>query len=230
MTRKIFSYTALAVGLLAGPAAALAAVIPTGTRIDVRVDQTIDARDHIDGRVFTGSVAQDVIGSEGRVTVPRGAPVEIVIRRVDRNELAIDFDSVMIGGKRYGVDATNLQRGGSRQGVGENRRTGEFVGGGALLGTLLGAIAGGGKGAAIGALAGGAAGAGAQTITRGNALHIPAEAILSFRLENPLNVYPDPGYDRDGRHFHRFDDQNNPYGDKNYYDDGTPRYDRRPRQ
>ncbi|MBV9086008.1 MAG: hypothetical protein JOY79_00865, partial [Acidobacteriaceae bacterium] len=49
-----------------------------------------------------------------------------------------------------------------------------------------GAIAGGGKGAAIGALAGGAAGAGAQTITRGSQVSIPAETELQFRLTNDV--------------------------------------------
>jgi hypothetical protein len=63
------------------------------------------------------------------------------------------------------------------------------VGGGALLGTVLGAIAGGGKGAAIGALAGGAAGAGGEVLTRGEALHIPSEIILRFRLDYPVYLY-----------------------------------------
>src|SRR5207244_7207406 len=36
------------------------------------------------------------------------------------------------------------------EGLGKNKRTAEMVGGGAVLGTLIGAIAGGGKGAAIG--------------------------------------------------------------------------------
>ena len=43
----------------------------------------------------------------------------------------------------------DVQKG--EQGIGKNKRTAEYVGGGAVLGTLLGAIAGGGKGAAIGA-------------------------------------------------------------------------------
>ena len=76
-----------------------------------------------------------------------------------------------------------------RQGLGANKRTGKFVGGGALLGTVLGAIAGGSRGAAIGALAGGAAGAGGEVLTRGRALHIPPETILRFRLDYPVYLY-----------------------------------------
>jgi outer membrane lipoprotein SlyB len=81
------------------------------------------------------------------------------------------------------------------------------VGGGAVFGTLLGAIAGGGKGAAIGALAGGAAGAAGQSVTRGHDVRVPAESILTFRLDEPLRMAVDPytqdrGYDENGYHYH----------------------------
>jgi hypothetical protein len=231
MTCKLLSMGALATGLMVSPLVAQTQRIPSGTRIDIRTDETIDIRDHVDGRVFMGSVAEDVAARDGGTAIPRGARAELVVRRVDRNELSIDFDSVTVGGQRYSVDAGDVERV-ERKGVGANKRTGAFVGGGAVLGTLLGAVAGGGKGAAIGALAGGAAGAGAQTLTRGSSVHVPAETVLSFRLDRPLDVTPDPGYDRDGRHYHRFDDRDNPYGDRNYYDDrrrpADPRDDRRP--
>ena len=55
-----------------------------------------------------------------------------------------------------------------------------FGAGGAALGTLLGAIAGGGAGAAIGAAAGAAAGAGAQVLTQGKQINVPAESVLTF--------------------------------------------------
>jgi outer membrane lipoprotein SlyB len=70
-----------------------------------------------------------------------------------------------------------------------NNRTAKFVGGGAALGTILGALAGGGKGAAIGALAGGGAGAATQVFTRGRSLHITPETVLRFHLEGPIYLY-----------------------------------------
>jgi outer membrane lipoprotein SlyB len=73
-------------------------------------------------------------------------------------------------------------------GIGKNRRTAEMVGGGAVLGTLLGAIAGGGKGAAIGAVAGAAAGGGVQVLTKGHEIRVPAETVLNFRLDQPLHL------------------------------------------
>jgi signal transduction histidine kinase len=48
----------------------------------------------------------------------------------------------------------------SDTGIGANRRTAETIGGGAAIGTIIGAIAGGAKGAAIGVLVGAAGGAG----------------------------------------------------------------------
>jgi hypothetical protein len=58
-----------------------------------------------------------------------------------------------------------------------------MVGGAAAIGTLIGAIAGGGDGAAIGAAVGAAGGAAAQVLTRGDQVRIPAESVLTFRLD-----------------------------------------------
>lgn len=54
-----------------------------------------------------------------------------------------------------------------RDDIGKNRRTAEYIGGGALLDTIHGAIAGGGKGAAISAAAGAGEGVRTQVLTRG---------------------------------------------------------------
>jgi hypothetical protein len=77
-----------------------------------------------------------------------------------------------------------------------------------VLGTIIGAIAGGGKGAAIGAAAGAAAGAGTQTITRGRDVKVPAESLITFRLDRPLTVAQgaysrDNGYTENGYHYHK---------------------------
>jgi len=71
-----------------------------------------------------------------------------------------------------------------------------------LFGTILGAVAGGGKGAGIGALAGGAAGAIGQLATRGKRERVPAESVLTFQLQQPLAVAPERGYTRGGQHYH----------------------------
>ena len=222
---KAFLLTAAAFFTLVSVAerTAQAQEIRSGTRVDVRTDQAIDARDRVDGRIYTGTVANDVVGDDGRVMLPRGSRAELIVRATGDNDLSVDLDSVTVGDRRYSVDAGATEQT-RRDGVGENKRTGEYVGGGALLGTLLGAIAGGGKGAAIGAIAGGAGGAGAQVLTRGKNVHIPPETVLSFRLDRPLSVYQDRGYERDGQHYHHYD--NEPRDDRRY-DNNQPRDDRR---
>lgn len=178
--------------------------IPVGTRIPVRMDQTIDVNMPSDGRVFTGAVAEDVTNPSGDVLIPRGARAELIVQNLGPNEGTVDLDSVSFDGHRYMVDSEKYDVA-RKTGVGKNERTAKYVGGGAIFGTIIGAIAGGGKGAAIGALAGGAAGAGAQTATRGKSVRVPAETVVTFRLEEPLRVALDPddrGYDENGAHYH----------------------------
>jgi hypothetical protein len=104
-----------------------------------------------------------------------------------RSELVLDVGSVTVDGRNYRLETTDYVRKGT-EGLGANKRTGEFVGGGAALGGIIGAIAGHGKGAAIGALSGAAAGAGTQALTRGKAVRVPSETVLSFRLEAPIRI------------------------------------------
>jgi hypothetical protein len=183
--------------------------IDAGTVIAVRTTEPIHVRSR-DGRVYTGTINQDVVGENGRLAIPRGAPVELVVRAAPDKDLILDLESVVVNGERYAIDSDpNRIESEKRDGVGANRRTGEYVGGGAVIGSIIGAIAGGGKGAAIGAAAGAAAGASSETVTRGREVHVPAESILTFRLERPLVVgVPDRGRDRDGYHYHDYYEEN----------------------
>jgi len=163
--------------------------IPSGTEITVRTDEPIDAdiQNADTSHLYRGTVSKDVLGANGRVLIPRGSRASLAAIR-DNNALTVDLRSIRVNGVRYTVDSADVQAGDQKEGVGKNKRTGKYVGGGAAAGALIGAIAGGGKGAAIGALAGGAAGAGAQTLTRGKKLSVPAESNLTFRLQNGLRM------------------------------------------
>lgn len=178
-------------------------VIDAGMNITVRTNEAIRTNGD-DGRVYSGVVQMDVTDRNGNVAIPRGSNVELVVRRISNTDVTVDLDSVMINGERYGIRAEDLVASQNDSGIGTNRRTGQYVGGGAVLGAIIGAIAGGGKGAAIGAAGGAAAGGGVQLLTRGRNIDVPAEALLTFRLERPLRagVY-DSGYTRDGVHYHQ---------------------------
>ena len=185
--------------------------IEPGTNITVRTFQRIDS-DRRDDRVYTAAVDEDVWGVNGRLAIPRGSPVELLVREAPDRDLILDLESVTVNGQRYALETESerieSQRG---PGLGANHGTAEHVGGGAVLGAIIGAIAGGGKGAAIGAGAGAAAGAGVEVITRGRSVHVPAESLLTFRIERPLTLgVPDRGVDRNGFHFHnRYDRPHN---------------------
>ena len=186
--------------------------IGAGTSISVRNNEPINVRSS-DGRVFSGVVNQDVIDENGSVAIPRGSFAELIVRDTQNRDLALDLESVAVNGQRYAVVTNaNDRDDGRRDGLGTNSRTGEFVGGGALVGAIIGAIAGGGKGAAIGAAAGAGAGAGTQLLTRGSTVRVPAESLLTFRLQQPLELAPaDNGFTREGHHYHdqnRHQDQN----------------------
>lgn len=179
---------ALAVVVLATPAVAQTQTpktLPAGTEIRVRTDQKITTGDKALGRAYGATVSEDVLDADGKVAIPRGSQAQVsTVRGNGENEVALTLRSVTVGSKRYIITSTS--RAVRREGVGVNKRTGKYVGGGAAAGAVIGAIVGGGKGAAIGALAGGAAGAGAQTLTRGKDL--PAETELTFKLENDVRL------------------------------------------
>jgi hypothetical protein len=98
-----------------------------GTVIPVRTNDAIDA-DRRDNQVYTGIVAQDVRGNNGRVAIPRGANVELIVRVERDNDLIIDLESVMVNGQRYAV-RTDANR------VGSQRDD-------SLIGGIVGAISG----------------------------------------------------------------------------------------
>jgi hypothetical protein len=168
--------------------------LPAGTEISVRSGETIDSSKAAEGQSFAAEISKDVLDSSGAVAIPHGSNAQLVIvsasgggRIRGASDLTLTLGSVTVGGQRYEVDAGNLQQRG-KSGVGANKRTAEFAGGGAGLGAIIGAIAGGGKGAAIGAGAGAGAGALTQILTKGKAIRVPAESVLTFKLDKPLRI------------------------------------------
>jgi hypothetical protein len=165
-------------------------ILPVGTEVAVRTNERIDSRDVVEGQTFSAQIEEDIRDTDGSVAIPRGSDARLVTRRVESNgDITLDVDSITVAGRRYRVSTANEELQNRHEGVGKNERTGEFVGGGAVLGAIIGAIAGGGKGAAIGAATGAGAGAATQIITRGKEVHVPAESVIRFRLDSPLRLH-----------------------------------------
>ena len=169
-------------------------VVPAGTKIAVRTEDTIDSAKAAEGQTYAAEVADGVLDADGNVVVPHGSNAQIVIRSASKggrfhgaSDLVLDLQSISVEGQQYLVSTSDVMEKG-RQGVGANKRTAEMTGGGAALGAIIGAIAGGGKGAAIGAGAGAGGGALTQILTKGGSIKVPAETVLTFQLDKPVRI------------------------------------------
>jgi hypothetical protein len=168
--------------------------VPSGSQIVVRNEETIDSAKAAEGQTFAAEIAKDVRDAAGDVVIPRGANTQIVIKSASAGgrfhgaaDLVLDLAWVSVDGRRYQLHTADLAERG-RDGVGANKRTAEFAGGGAAVGAIIGAIAGHGKGAAIGAGSGAGAGALTEVLTKGGSIRVPVESVLTFQLERPLRV------------------------------------------
>jgi len=158
--------------------------VPEGAILRVRLDGPIDTRRNRAGDRFTATLNRPVV-AHGVTVVKAGTQVrghvteaEVSGRLKGRAVLALTLDSFESGGREYRIRTTEVER----LGKAHARHDEKFIGGGAGLGAIVGAIAGGGKGAAIGALAGAGAGTAGAAATGKEELRIPAEALLAFRV------------------------------------------------
>ena len=164
---------------------AWAQTLPKDSEIKVRTDTAIPAKPPANAK-YTASVDNDVTDSSGSVVIPKGSRAQLVAVQ-NGNDTTLDLHSVTVNGKRYML--TTQGKSSAHGGLGANQRTAKYVGGGAAVGAVLGALLGGGKGAAIGALAGGGAGAGAEVYT-GRKKEIPPETELKYKLAQDLEMRP----------------------------------------
>jgi hypothetical protein len=167
--------------------------IPSGTLLQVRTSEPLDATKVQPGQVFQATVASDVYQG-GVLALPRGAVVtgKVVATTSNKGDLAgkqglsLALTSINLGGQVYTLPSDIW----SGQGPGKGGYSAGNTVGGAGIGAVIGAIAGGGAGAAIGAGVGGLVGASASAATTGPRMYVPAEAVVNFHLTAPLTVTP----------------------------------------
>jgi hypothetical protein len=164
--------------------------IPSGTPIHVRTIDSVDVNSAYVGAKYRGTLADPVMAN-GRVVIPRGAPVVLSAVRVEkpgavkgRPRLSVKVDSITYGGRTYAVASSVFDAAGKMVG----KRTLKGMGIGAGAGGLIGGLAGGGTGLAVGALLGGGAGTAVSAGTANRSLVIPSESVLTFQLNSPLPV------------------------------------------
>src|ERR1700682_2867862 len=165
--------------------------LPAGARLAILTNEQINSNTANTNQIYSGQVDRDVTDNAGEIIISRGSSAELVIRTYSSDsDMTLDVQRITFNGRRYRISTAPLRQTG-RNGLGMNKRTAEMVGGGALIGTIIGAVVGHGKGAAIGAAVGAAGGAGAEVLTKGKQVSIPAETVLTFSLNNSVTLAPD---------------------------------------
>jgi len=173
--------------------------VPSGTVVTIRIIDKLNSEENQVGDAFHATL-EDAITVEGRNLYPKGADVVGHItdlhksgRLSEPGELDLVLNTVSAGGMTSLLRVQPLVI----KGEAHTKSNAEKIGGGAAVGAVIGAIAGGGKGAAIGTLAGGAAGTGAAAATGKKAAIVTPETVLSFTtvVDSNLAAANPPGPD-----------------------------------
>lgn len=166
--------------------------VPAGTRILVRMIDSVDSEKNKVGDRFRASLEQDLSVGDTLVA-PRGTDVYGRLAEAKeaghiggKSELRLELTDILINQQLQPIMSADYEVAGKSRG----KQSAERIGGGAALGAVIGAIAGGGKGAAIGAGVGAGAGTAVQVLTKGQQVRVPSETMLEFRIEQPFSVVP----------------------------------------
>jgi hypothetical protein len=174
------------------PAEPAKVTVPQGTQLSIRLIDEVNTERNKPGDPFKATLDSPVVVGD-QVVIPADADIEGRVVQaanaghyVGQSQLALELTRISYNGHTYDIRTDQFTRQGSSRG----KRTAGTVGGGAALGAIIGGIAGGGKGAAIGAAAGAGAGTAAETVTKPQPVRLPAETLVTFRLDSPVTVQP----------------------------------------
>jgi hypothetical protein len=164
--------------------------LPAGTRIPIRLGQSLDTRRDRPGTPFLAHVSAPVMHN-GEVILPRGTVCYGHLveskpsgRLKGRAVLSLSLDSIERNGRKYTIETSDP----SFVSKAHKNRNLALIGGGAGTGATIGAIAGGGVGALIGAGAGAAAGTTGAVITGKRNLHLAPETRVVFTLREGVRL------------------------------------------
>ena len=164
--------------------------VPAGTRLVVRMIDSVNSKKNQVGDTFTASLDQP-LDVNGKVVAPKGTRVYGKLEQVKsagkikgKSQLRLALTGIEINGGTHPLTTGSY----SVHGKSRGKNTAKKVGIGAAIGGAIGAIAGGGKGAAIGAGVGAGAGTAAQVLTHGQQISVPSETLLDFTIQQPVRL------------------------------------------
>lgn len=164
------------------PVARVVPLVPVGTDLKVRINDTLSSKDSRIGDRFTATVIDPSRFDEARLnghisSIQKSGKIK------GRTSMNLAFDSVeMRDGRKgllhgyvtrvYGEGSGRADEEGGVESGSRTKQTVKRAGIGATVGAIVGGIAGGGKGAAIGLIIGGAGGAGSLAVNGSKELKI----------------------------------------------------------
>jgi hypothetical protein len=170
--------------------------LPTGARVDGTWGRSITSRTNNAGETVTVTVTADAKDERGRVVIPRGATIVVLItelapatRSSDADgKIALSATSMMIRGRTYALNGTvSVPHSLKGRGIG----TAEVVkvGAGAAVGATVGQVIGRDtKATVIGAAVGAASGAAVATQTASRDVVVSAGSRVVITLTGPFSV------------------------------------------
>jgi hypothetical protein len=152
----------------------VAPLVPVGTDLKVRLNETLSSKDSRVGDRFTATVIDPSRFDEAKVTGTISS-IQKSGKIKGRTSMNLAFNSIQLLDGRsqpmhgyvtrvYGSDAGRADNEGGVESGSRGKQTVKRAGIGATVGAIIGGIAGGGKGAAIGLILGGAGGAGSLAV------------------------------------------------------------------
>jgi hypothetical protein len=218
MKLRISKGMLMACALLLGSSAMQARSIPSGTPINVRINENLSSENSQPGDSFTGVLTQAVVVN-GSTLFSRGAAVKGQVvsakksgRLSDPGELELTLTSI----NNAGVSSEPFLI----KGASHTKSNVAKIGGGTAAGAIIGGIVGGGKGAAIGAGVGAGAGTATAAATGKKPATVESEAVLQFVSgDSPVRTSesrpaPDNSYAERPRSRHHDDDDDDEDDDR----------------
>ncbi len=204
LTIRILAVSAVALVILLASVSVAAQSVPSeltlqpGTVVSVRLNSTLSSDQNRSGDGFSATLDQPlvadgwVVARPGQSVMGRIATAQKAGRIKGVSQLGIELTELTAADGQIIPMRTQLLQSSGGTSHGQDAAV---IGGTTGLGAALGAIAGGGKGAGIGAGAGAAAGIIGVLATPGRPTIIPAETLLTFRIEGPMTVSTARGAD-----------------------------------
>jgi hypothetical protein len=165
-------------------------MIPAGTPLHVRLDESLGTKHDRGGERFYATLSEPIV-EDGRTVLPAGTRFIGHLteskpsgRLKGRAIMAVRLDAFDWHGRQYDIDTSNIARASGNH----KRHNIGWIAGGGGIGAAIGAIAGGGEGALIGGAAGVGAGTAGAIITGKKQVYMRAETPLTFRLRTPVQM------------------------------------------